>query len=281
MRPNVRLLPALVAAALACGPEPSATESSDATEPSGTESDTAGSSTGSSEATADASTEDTSAGTTDPTETDPDPSETTEGALCDPPTQVLANFSVIPGNESVSADCVVEAADGPPLTLDLRCGADLFQVSFTVSDPELPAAPEVGAAVRLEYIVETIFWDNLWLALKAEGGQTLLGGVSSGAFDPPGKTLGEFFGAPAVVEAAGLCEPAAADCSAVERVAIDVPVLEDSFIRVFDGDVGYADVLAFGYVVWVATAVHNLPPYQCTDLPGAWYQFVFSWFPSD
>ena len=143
--------------------------------------------------------------------------------------------------------------------------------------------------MRLRYIVEPIFWENRWLAIHSADGRSdrlLFGGVSGSSLDPPGMTLDELFaagtGEPLISEVTGLCEPFYDECNDVERVALAMSIFGAMATgQAPDHGQVALDVLAYGYALVVQSAVHNLPPYDCTDTPSAWYELLVYYFPSD
>jgi hypothetical protein len=233
----------------------------------------------------------TSTGSTSAGSTGADSTEGTETGedACPPPERILADFTVSP-DEPIASPCTVMAVGGDPgsTMIELECMGQA--VTLTVDILPQTAEPSVAAGqlVHLEYVTDQIFWTNRWVALQTAGGETdwlLMGGVSGSALDPPGTTIDAFFGssigAPTVAEVDGLCEPFQDRCGDVDRLALDFSIRDDATVRVFDQGADLIDVLAYGYWFSVQTAIRQLRPVGCDDVPPAWYQFVAVWFPSD
>ncbi|MCA9709044.1 MAG: hypothetical protein KDK70_24580 [Myxococcales bacterium] len=254
---------------------PASTGTTTLTSTTGTTAEDTGTTAASTTAIDDTATEDSG-----PTGTD------TGDPACPAPQEVAADFTVVPPVDP-SATCTVifvGEVDGGT-AIDLDCEGDPAYVWVaTAPDPTVPWLA-VGDPVHLDYVVEPIFWENRWFALHSAMGESdvlLLGGVSGSALDPPGTTLEAFFGGdPGLTVVEGLCEPFDDLCGPVERLALDLTTLGGATVRVFDQDTGIIDVLAYGYRLTVQSAVHNLRPIGCDDLPPRWYQLVVGYFPSD
>lgn len=292
----------MLAAAAGCGP--TASDDGD-----GTGSATGGATTSTS--IGDASVSSTAAGpTSDPASTDgttsgdadtladtlADTTDTLDGtetgeAACDDPQDVTATFTVSP-DETLSETCTVlgVSGDAGQSVITLLCSGMAVTLTVETTPPSRMPSVAVDQLVRLEHVVEPIFWNNRWFALFTAGGESdslLAGGVSSSVLDPPATTLDAFFGggsfaAPTVTEADGLCTPVDDDfCGPLERIALDFSLDDLGTTRVLDHGTGLVDVLAFGWAYTVEHAMRYPGPLECDDAPEAWLDFVMVWFPSD
>lgn len=227
----------------------------------------------------------TSSGAVDGSSTSDWPSDTTGpwDECADPQDDVAASFEVTPADQDVSAVCTVLALGGDPGTSVLELDCEGAAVTVTLANEPYQFSPwlNVGDAVRLEYVTDPIFWVNRWLAVFTTGGLTdrlLVAGLSGSALDPPGTTLDAFLddgsGGPTLSELDAICEPAPSDCGEELRIALLLTLSDGATLRVPDRGAGILDVLGYGYGLTVQTAVHNLRPILCEDVPGAWYEVL-------
>lgn len=293
----------LVLVAASCGPSASDDGSSTASASGGTTSSTAAgdasvSATAVAPTSDPASTDDTTLGDdTSLTDTSLTDTAGTQGgtetgeADCEDPQDVTATFTVSP-DETLSETCTVlgVSGDAAQSVITLACSGMAVTLTVETTPPSRMPSVAVDQLVRLEHVVEPIFWNNRWFALFTAGGESdslLVGGVSSSVLDPPGTTLDAFFGrgsfaAPTVTAVDGLCTPVDDDfCGPLERLALDFTLVDFGATRVLDHGTGFVDVLAFGWAYTVEHAMRYPGPLECDDAPEAWLDFVMVWFPSD
>jgi hypothetical protein len=107
--------------------------------------------------------------------------------------------------------------------------------------------------------------------------------VAASSLDPPGTTLGEFFGDPTLTVADEQpCEVTMDRCGELQRLALGVSLnMFGPLDPVFDHGSWYADFLAFGYAIEVEAATRRITTVGCTDVPNEWFELLAVWFPSD
>jgi hypothetical protein len=167
------------------------------------------------------------------------------------------------------------------MTLD--CAGVIVTVTL---DSTILVMPNPGEMVELDYRTDAVGQvEDRWLAIhQLEDQQALvLGAVAASRLDPPGTTLGEFFGDPALTIAAEQpCEATTDSCGELQRLALAVTLeMFGEADPVFDHGSWYGNFLAFGYSIEVEEATRRVPPVNCDDVPDEWFALLATWFPSD
>lgn len=261
--------------ALACGPSAGSGSSSGSSSESGSDTDdpTATSTSG---VTASGSTTGMSDGTV-------------TGDACPPitPEVVTASFTIDPEPPMgrTQANCVVTGLTHHPTSsaVELACDAPGGPTPVTLTygtivhvEPLL----SVDQPVILDTIYEPVFWINRWFALRDALGEQpwlIAAGVEASWIDPPDMTIDAFLEQPQMVVVDGVCEPVATDCGDEQRMAIDFGYADDWNQVLSPGD-GIAGQLG-GYLLALERATRIESNFQCTDLPGEWFDLVVEWVP--
>ncbi len=207
---------------------------------------------------------------------------TTGGQTCPPitPEVITADFTVNPepseGVDTLSCVVLSVTNEQTSTTLELTCGGppDAPQVTLTYGAlVHTPPALIEGDGVTLSVAVDTPFWMNRWFALFRSGGaesELLAAGIRADRLDPPGMTFGEFLqGAADLATVDGLCPDEPGDCGKQRRLALDLTAAGETTRVVSPGD-----GVAGGLALLVEFATLNVPPIQCSDLPGEWFDLV-------
>ena len=263
------LVPAILLAAVACGPTASTTGDGIGSGDGGTTSTSA------------------STGTT-ATSTGLPTSGSTGQPTCPPlvPETITADFSIAPeppmGTTRYSCVVLDVTNEATQTTVELTCGGppdvDTFPVTYGSLVHTPPAlAPDDAVVLTTGFALP--WWADRWFALHEPddaGGALVAAGVSGSDLDPPDTDLGAFLGTVTVTEVHGLCpfEPDAEGCGDNQRLGLDLAAGGETARLVAPGE-----AYAGGYALLAERAVVYQEPLDCFDFPSRWYQFVVERLP--
>jgi hypothetical protein len=203
-------------------------------------------------------------------------SGTTGIDMCPPRDFVQGAFWVMPENTPVAGNCLVIDYLGSEDASEYQLECETGPVTLTLtSNAGSSTALIINEEVELAYEIDPVFWINRWLSIRTTGGapRTVVAAISGSVLDPPGTSVGAFFGDVDIAEVQS-CEPIPDDCATTQRLGLGISAWGTEPQIVYDGSAAYSGGVPDEHFMMVETAVRYSEPFNCTDIPGAWYEVL-------